>query len=89
LEVEERLVTIDEIVDAAKAGKLEDAFGAGTAAVVAPVASFNYRDTNYVLPALETRKHSIRLKEDLVNLRKGTLEDQFGWMQKVNIMETA
>mgnify|MGYP000038261920 CR=1 FL=1 len=89
LEVEERRISIDEIVDASKAGKIEDCFGAGTAAVVAPVASFNYRDTNYELPALETRKHSIRLKEDLTNLRKGTLEDKFGWMQKVNVMQTA
>ncbi len=89
LTVEERPIPIEEIVAAHKAGKLEDVFGAGTAAVVAPVASFNYRDTNYELPALETRKHSIRLKEDLISLRKGTLDDKFGWMKKVNLMKIA
>jgi branched-chain amino acid aminotransferase len=87
LEVEERLISIDEIVEAHKAGKLEDAFGAGTAAVVTAVESFNYRDENYVLPALETRKYSIQLKEDLANLRKGTLEDKFNWMHKVEVLE--
>lgn len=87
--VEERRISIDEIVEAHKAGKLEDCFGAGTAAVVAPVASFNYRGVNYELPALETRKYSIKLKEDLTNLRKGTHEDKFGWMRKIQILETA
>ncbi|MDB4516577.1 branched-chain amino acid aminotransferase, partial [Crocinitomicaceae bacterium] len=53
--VEERKVTVEEIVEAARAGKLTDAFGAGTAATIAPIAKIGFRDELFELPALETR----------------------------------
>ena len=37
MEVEERRVSVAEIIEGAKTGKLQDAFGAGTAATIAPV----------------------------------------------------
>lgn len=83
--VEERPISIEELIAAHKAGKLEDAFGTGTAAVVTPVELFNYRGENYALPALETRTISAQLKTDLELLRKGELVDKFGWIHAVSI----
>lgn len=86
LQVEERPISIDEVIEASNTGQLEDIFGSGTAAVVAPVDLFHYRGVDYKVPPLETRKISSQLKEDLTNLRSGKVEDTFGWTQSIQIM---
>jgi branched-chain amino acid aminotransferase len=82
-EVEERTVTIDEIVEQHKAGKLDEIFGAGTAAVVAHVSSLTYKDYLMELPPVENRKVGEMLKTYINNLRAGTIEDKFGWIVPV------
>jgi len=81
--LEIRDVTVDELISAMKAGRLEDAFGVGTAATVAPIGEIGYRDQHYVLPDPEKRKISNWLKNELWGIRKGVIEDKFGWMLKV------
>ncbi len=83
LQVEERKVTVEEIVSAAKNGKLEDAFGAGTAATIAPIVKIGYRDEVLILPPVETRKISSKIKTYLDNLKSGKIEDKHGWCLKV------
>lgn len=81
--VEERKVTVAEIIDAAKTGKLQEAFGAGTAATIAPIALIGYRDEKIVLPALETREISLRIKAYLDGVKSGEIADTMHWVQKV------
>ncbi|MEY3727284.1 MAG: hypothetical protein RL098_744 [Bacteroidota bacterium] len=81
--VEERPVTVAEIIDAAKTGKLQDAFGAGTAATIAPIALIGYRDEKITLPALETRTLSLKIKAHLDGVKSGAIEDTMHWVQKV------
>jgi len=81
--VEERPVTVSEIIDAAKTGKLQDAFGAGTAATIAPIALIGYRDEKITLPALETRTLSLKIKAHLDGVKSGAIEDTMHWVQKV------
>ena len=50
--VEERRVSVEEIMKAIEAGTLDEAFGAGTAATVAPIAAIGYEGTDYELPRL-------------------------------------
>ncbi len=80
---EERDISIDEIVEAHKAGKLEEIFGAGTAAVVAHVADITYRDLTMDLPPIEDRKIGPMLKVEIDGLRAGTIEDTRGWIVPV------
>ena len=87
--VEERDLPIDEVVEAYKKGELKDVFGSGTAAVVAPVSEITYRDLDMVLPALETRKISQFLKEELTAIRAGEREDKFNWIEKLKLKEHA
>lgn len=87
-EVEARPITIDEVIEAHKAGKLEDAFGTGTAAVVAPVADIAYRDTVITLPPIEERTIGAMAKEEINSLRAGTTEDTRGWIVPVGALET-
>lgn len=81
--VEERPVTVAEIINAAKTGKLQDAFGAGTAATIAPIALIGYRDEKITLPALETRTLSLKIKAHLDGVKSGAIEDTMHWVQKV------
>lgn len=79
VEVEERMVTIKEIVEAAKNGSLKDAFGAGTAATIAPIAMIGYEDEKFMLPPVEERMLSNKIKKYLGDLKTGRIEDVFGW----------
>lgn len=86
--VEERLVSIDEIVEAYKAGKLEECFGAGTAAVVAHVSLIQHGDLLMQLPPVEERKIGNMLKSELNGMRSGRLPDTHGWVVPVKINES-
>jgi branched-chain amino acid aminotransferase len=81
--VEERPVTVAEIIEAAKNGQLQEAFGAGTAATIAPIALIGYRDEKIMLPALETREISLKIKAYLDGVKSGEIADTMNWVQKV------
>jgi branched-chain amino acid aminotransferase len=80
--VEVRSVLVNELVEAANNGSLKEIFGAGTAAVISPIAGFSYKDHYYELPKLE---HSVAadLKLKLTNIQNKLAEDTFGWTVKV------
>jgi branched-chain amino acid aminotransferase len=88
---EERLLSIDELVEAYKAGKLQEAFGAGTAAVVSHVAEITYNDFTMTLPSVETRTIGNMLYNEINGLRNGTIDDTYGWVHPVKskVMELA
>jgi branched-chain amino acid aminotransferase len=79
VEVEERKVTVEEIINALKEGRLEDAFGAGTAATIAPIAKIGFRGEVFDLPALETRTLSNKIRAYLTDLKCGKVEDEMNW----------
>ncbi|WP_116106674.1 branched-chain amino acid aminotransferase [Lewinella sp. IMCC34191] len=81
--VSERLITIDEVVDAFEAGKLQEIFGAGTAAVVSHVSELQYRDKLITVPPVEERKIGPMLKRHIDGLRVGKVEDTHGWLVRV------
>ena len=81
--VEVRKISVSEVVEAAKNGSLKEMFGAGTAAVISPIASFGYRDVDYALPELENTYASL-LKKRITDIQTNKSEDPFGWRFKVN-----
>lgn len=83
LMVEERKVTVREVVDAMENGTLKEAFGAGTAATIAQIASINFRGKDYELPAVETREFSNKVYTYLDDLKNGRIADPFGWTVRV------
>lgn len=82
-EVEERRVSIDELVDAHNKGMLTDAFGTGTAAIIAKIAAFNYKGSEYTLPDPETREVSNWLYKTLYGIQTGAVADEFEWIEKI------
>ncbi len=79
---EVRKVSVHEVVEAAKNDSLKEMFGAGTAAVVSPIAGFGYNGTDYDLPELENSYASL-LKQTITDIQYNRAEDKFGWRFKV------
>lgn len=84
MKVEERKVSIEEVMTAVEAGKLQEMFGCGTAATIAQIVGIGYNGKDYDLPPVVDRKFSTKVDEELRNIRKGRSADKFGWMLKVS-----
>lgn len=82
-EVEERPLSIDEIKAAYAKGELKEAFGAGTAAVIAPIAELYYEGETMLLPPIDGWEIANWLKNELAGIRYGRIEDTHHWMYKV------
>lgn len=83
--VQERDISIDEIINAYHEGKLEDMFGTGTAAVISHIGAFHFKGEDYELPAIEEREISNKLKERFVSIKSGKGEDVFNWLHTVPV----
>ena len=78
-EVVERRITIDEIVDASRNGTLEEAFGAGTAAVISPVGTMAYRGEEIRVHANASGPVTQWLYDRITGIQLGEHEDPHGW----------
>ncbi|MDX1365123.1 MAG: branched-chain amino acid aminotransferase [Arenibacter latericius] len=84
IKVEVRPITVKEVIEASRNGNLKEMFGAGTAAVISPIATFGYKDQDYDLPELEHSYASI-LKKRITDIQYNKAEDKFGWRYEVSI----
>jgi branched-chain amino acid aminotransferase len=80
--VEEAPVKVDEVIKAAKEGRLQDAFGVGTAATIAHIKEIGFEDQLYTLPNVEKREFSSRLRDYLEDVKRGKIEDEHNWITK-------
>ena len=81
--VEERRITIEEVLDAHEDGSLEEVFGAGTAAVISPVGSLDYGGRTHHISNAGTGPLAERLFDELMGIQYGTRPDSFGWIHEV------
>jgi branched-chain amino acid aminotransferase len=80
--VEERPLSIDELIDAYKAGQLKEVFGTGTAATISYIKELRYKD--FVMHFdCDNWKTAPMVKNWLTDIRSGKREDKYGWMVKV------
>ncbi|MBC7914653.1 MAG: branched-chain amino acid aminotransferase [Pyrinomonadaceae bacterium] len=77
--VEERRVSVIEVIEGLKTGKLTEAFGAGTAATIASIASIGYEEELYTLPDPAKAEFSGKVLQTLNDIRYGFGPDEFGW----------
>lgn len=80
IKVEERQVSVDELVAAANAGELKEAFGAGTAATIANISTIHYDGVDYDLPPVAEREFSAKVLAELDSIKRGRTDDKFGWV---------
>ena len=82
-EVEERLLSIDELAAAMENGTLEEAWGCGTAAVVSPIGELCYKGVKYPVNNGEIGEVTQMLYDTLTGIQWGKVEDKFGWIQEI------
>jgi branched-chain amino acid aminotransferase len=80
MNVEERKVRIDEVLEAIDNGSLQEAFGAGTAAVISPIAVISDNGKDYTLPSVENRPFSAKVANELMQIRMGNKPDIHNWV---------
>lgn len=83
IEVEERRIEIKEIYDAHNSGKLEEAFGSGTAAVVSPIGEFNWGGACISVNNGKIGSLSQKLYDELTGIQYGKRKDPFNWVDEV------
>ena len=83
--VEERRVSMDEVKDGFDKGTLTEAFGTGTAAVVAPITVIHINGTDYQIPAAGPTSFQLQVKEKLNNMRLGLEPDPYEWNHIIKI----
>lgn len=79
LNVTERAISIQEVADASKEGRLKEAFGTGTAAVISPIGHLKWGDTVMEIGGGKIGALSQRLYDAMTGIQWGKLEDTFGW----------
>lgn len=79
MKTEARRVSVEEVIKAIEDGSLTEAFGAGTAAVVSPIATITVKGVDYHLPEPTPDSFQQRVKRKLTGIRMGTKPDTFSW----------
>ena len=83
LEVQERLISIDEIITAGREKRLTEAFGTGTAAVISPVGELKYKDNEIIINDNKIGPIAKMVYDTITGVQSGRIEDQYGWVTKV------
>jgi branched-chain amino acid aminotransferase len=83
LRVEEKPVSVDDLIDAYRAGLLYEVFGTGTAATISMIRELRYKDFVMTFNT-DNWKIAPALKKQLDNIREGRIADKYGWMMKVD-----
>ncbi len=82
-EVEERKISVEELINAARSGALEEVFGTGTAAVVSPVGKLRYENEIMEIGGGEIGELTQKLYDELTGIQWGKRADAYGWRVKV------
>jgi len=85
VQVDERRVSIDEIEAGLKDGSVTEAFGTGTAAVVAPIAVIKIKGHDLTIPAAGPDSFQLRAKKKLNDIRMGSEADKYGWNYIIHV----
>lgn len=81
--VEERRVSVEEIITGIENGTVQEAFGAGTAAVVSLIHAIGFEGTDYALPEIKADSFANRVKAYLDDVKYGRIADPHGWVLRV------
>ncbi|MCI0399213.1 MAG: branched-chain amino acid aminotransferase [Chloroflexi bacterium] len=77
--VSEEMIDVYQMLADVESGKITEAFGCGTAAVIAPVGKFGYRDKEYPVNNFEVGPVSRHLYQELTDIQYGRIKDRFNW----------
>jgi branched-chain amino acid aminotransferase len=83
IEVQERQLSVKELIGGILNGTVTEAFGAGTAAVIAPIQTIGFEGNDYHLPDKKESDFSNKVFKEINQIRLGEIEDSRAWVWKV------
>ncbi|MDD5397440.1 MAG: branched-chain amino acid aminotransferase [Dehalococcoidia bacterium] len=83
MKVIERKLSMDEVIDAWEKGKLKEAFGTGTAAVISPIGSITHKEKTILINKGRTGQLSQKLYDTITGIQYGENPDKFSWIHKI------
>jgi branched-chain amino acid aminotransferase len=83
IDVQERQLSVKELVNGILDGSVTEAFGAGTAAVIAPIQTIGFDGVDYQLPDKKESDFSSKVFTEINQIRLGQIKDTRGWVWKV------
>ncbi len=83
LKVEERRISVEELVSSLENGTLKEAFGTGTAAVISPVGRFKYKNKEYLVNDGKIGPVAKKLYNTLLGIQNDLIDDPHGWRYEV------
>lgn len=81
--VEERIISVDEVIDSARSGSMTEAFGTGTAAVVSPVGEFVYEGQVIPVAGGKMGPAAAEFYDTLTGIQYGRVPDPHNWTERV------
>ena len=81
--VEERDITVDEVLETARNGRMTEAFGTGTAAVISPVGEFVYEDEVIPVAGGKMGPMAKDFYDTLTGIQYGRIPDPHGWVERI------
>lgn len=85
IDVEERRLAIDDVMEAAHTGSLQEVFGAGTAAVISPVQAIRHEGELVTIHEDSRGVLGQKLYDQIYGMQTGKVKDLFGWIEKVDV----
>jgi branched-chain amino acid aminotransferase len=83
-QVSEATMDVNEMLADVASGKITEAFGCGTAAVISPIGKFGYQDKEYIINNYEVGPVSKWLYQELTDIQYGRVPDRFGWTYTIH-----
>jgi branched-chain amino acid aminotransferase len=83
LTVKEERIEVQQLMNDLKSGKITEAFGSGTAAVITPVGAMCYAGECVEVNGGGVGPHTQTLYDTLTGIQTGKIADQFGWIRKI------
>ena len=80
--IEERKISVDEIIESYRNGDLVEVFGTGTAVAVSPIESITVKESLLKIPKVKD-SFALNLKAQLQSIQNGSLKDKYGWTFKI------
>ncbi len=84
MKVSERNISIDEVVEAHKNGKVKEVFGTGTAAVISPVGLLEHKGKEMVFNDMKIGPVAQKFYDTITGIQYGEIEDKHNWIQHVD-----
>jgi branched-chain amino acid aminotransferase len=82
-QIEERALSVDEVMEGAENGRLKEAFGTGTAVVISPIGSFCYKGNSVQLGNGEPGELTMNLYKQLTDIQYGRQPDKYNWVTEL------